>query len=213
MHHLNPANLLSLSRILLTPPILFLLLAPWREGYFVAGWLFVLAAMTDILDGYLARKWRSTSSFGVFLDLVADKVLVLAVLGLLVGLDLIPAWMAILIAAREAVVMGLRWGSAARGRVIPAAAWGKGKTVITSGGIAAVILGESLGRGAWAEAINVWGWLDAVAAISSPIMAAATLLTLVSGVLYARVALPVLLGESQLQPAARHGEHPRTPAG
>ncbi len=184
MQHFNPANILSLSRILLTPPIFLLLLAPWQEGYFVGGWLFMLAVTTDMLDGYLARRGKSTSSLGVFLDLVADKVLILAILGLLGHQGLVPVWMAVIIAAREVAVMALRWAAAARGKVIPAAAWGKGKTVITSVGIAAVIMGESLGRGDWAKSVNFGNWLYMVADISGPLMAAATALTLVSGALY-----------------------------
>ncbi|MDP2728476.1 MAG: CDP-alcohol phosphatidyltransferase family protein, partial [Dehalococcoidia bacterium] len=97
MRYYNLANLLSLSRILLTPPILLFLLAPWQEGYFVGGCLFLAAVVTDILDGYWARRRRSASSLGVFLDLIADKVLILAVLLVLVHLGLIPAWMAIVI--------------------------------------------------------------------------------------------------------------------
>lgn len=166
----------------------------------------MLAMVTDMADGYLARKGKGPSSLGVFLDLVADKVLVLAVLGLLVQLGPIPGWMAALIAGREAVVMGLRWRAATRGKVIPAAAWGKGKTVITSVGISAVILGESLERGAWAQAINLWGWLELTAVISHPLMAAATALTLVSGALYVRLALPIVLGSAP--PPIRKGDHP-----
>lgn len=206
-------NLLSLSRLVLTLPIILLILSPWPEGYFVGGWLFLLAVLTDTLDGYLARRQSSgASSLGIYLDLVADKVLVLALLGVLVNLGLVPLWMALTIAAREVVVMGLRWGAASKGRVIPAAGWGKGKTVITSIGIAAVILGESLGRGAWAQAANLGGWLDLVASISSPLMAAATLLTLVSGAFYVRLSLPIVLGTAPPQPPLSQGGPPNREA-
>lgn len=208
IQHINPPNLLSLSRIILTLPIVLLLLSPWEEGYFVGALLFTLAVITDILDGYLARKGKSTSSLGVFLDLVADKVLVLAVLWLLAYLSMVPDWMAVVISVREFVIMGFRWWAASKGRVIPAAAWGKGKTVITSIGIAAVIIGESSKRGAWATAINLAGWMDFVAVISIPLLAVATLLTLVSGTLYARAALPVVLGSAQPQPPTLPDDHP-----
>lgn len=182
--HLSLADILSLSRIMLTPPIFLLLLAPWAEAYFVGGWLFIVAVVTDVLDGYLARRGKSASSLGVFLDLIADKVLTLAILGLLGYQGLVPAWMVVAIAAREGVIMGVRWKAASRGKVIAAAAWGKGKTVLTSAGIAAVILGESVGRGAWARSVNFGGWLELVVAISGPLMAVATALTIVSGAIY-----------------------------
>ncbi len=205
----NLANLLSVSRIVLTLPIVLLLLSSWREGYFVGGWLFILAMATDMVDGYLARRGKGSSSLGVFLDLVADKVLVLAVLTLLAYLGNIPAWMASVIVAREIFVMGLRWRAASRGRVIPAAAWGKGKTFATSIGIAAVILGESLNRGGWAQAANWENWLKLVTDLGLPVMAAATLLTLVSGALYARTAFPIIFGTRRPQAPIRKSDHPR----
>lgn len=168
----------------------------------------MVAVVTDVLDGYLARRGKSTSSLGVFLDLAADKVLILAILGLLGHQGLVPIWMAVIIAAREMVVMALRWGAASKGKVIPAAAWGKGKTVITSIGMSAVIMGGSLGSGTWARSVNFGNWLGMVAEASIPLMAAATVLTLVSGALYVRVALPVALGPAQPQPPIRKGDHP-----
>ncbi|MDP2663043.1 MAG: CDP-diacylglycerol--glycerol-3-phosphate 3-phosphatidyltransferase [Dehalococcoidia bacterium] len=211
----NLANLLSVSRIILTLPIVLLLLpswpellSSWPERYFVAGWLFMLAMATDVVDGYLARRGKGSSSLGVFLDLVADKVLVLAVLALLAYLDAIPAWMASVIVAREIIVMALRWRAASRGKVIPAAAWGKGKTFVTAIGIAAVIMGESLNRGEWGQATNWGGWLG-LSIIGQPVMAAATLLTVVSGALYARTALPIVFGTTRPKTPVRKGDHPR----
>lgn len=208
MRYYNLANLLSVSRMLLAPPIILLLLASWPEGYFVGAWLFLLAMATDVVDGYLARRGKGSSSLGVFLDLIADKVLVLAMLVLLAYLGGIPAWMALTIVAREVIVMGLRWRAAARGKVIPAAAWGKGKTFVTSVGIAAVILGEGLQRGTWTQAMNWGGWIDVVERASGPVMAAATILTVVSGALYVRTALPVVFGQVRAQPPVRKGDHP-----
>ncbi|MDO8689185.1 MAG: hypothetical protein Q7R39_04130, partial [Dehalococcoidia bacterium] len=123
--------------------------------------------------------------------------------------DAIPAWMASVIVAREVIVMALRWRAASRGKVIPAAAWGKGKTFATSIGIAAVILGESLHRGEWAQTANWEGWLGLVAVVSQPVMAAATLLTVISGALYARTALPIIFGTRRPQTPVRTGDHPR----
>lgn len=204
----NIANLLSLSRIALTPPIILFLLSTWQEGYFVAGTLFLFAMGTDVADGYLARRGKGASSLGVFLDLIADKILVLAILVVLVQLSLIPNWMAMVIIAREAVVMALRWGAANKGKVIPAAAWGKGKTLVTSIGIAAVIMGKSTGSGYWGQAVNAWAWLDLVASASFAVMLAATLLTLISGILYLRVAIPIVLAGPR--PAGAIGDADQT---
>ena len=208
MRYYNLANLLSVSRIILTAPIMLLLQGSWPEGGFAGGWLFVLAMATDMADGYLARRGKGSSSLGVFLDLVADKVLVVAVLVLLAQLGAIPTWMALVIVVREVVVMALRWLAAARGRIIPAAAWGKGKTFTTSIGIAAVIVGGSLDSSAWAQAINWGGWLDLVAVASIPVMGAATLLTVVSGAMYVRTAWPVVMSGSRPKHAVGQGERP-----
>lgn len=123
-------NLLSLARLIATPVVVVLLLVapPHRIA---AAVLFALASITDYLDGYLARRWRVVSQFGVFADLMADKLLVAATLIAMVGINVVPAWIAIVIVGRELVVSGLRSWAAARGVVIPAGIWGKGKTLLT----------------------------------------------------------------------------------
>jgi CDP-diacylglycerol--glycerol-3-phosphate 3-phosphatidyltransferase len=93
--------------------------------------LFVLAAVTDYLDGYLARRWKVVSTLGVFIDLAADKILVSTVLIVLVGTGGVPSWMAALIVAREFIVSGIRSQSAASGKVVSASQLGKWKTAIT----------------------------------------------------------------------------------
>ena len=123
-------NLLSLARLIATPVVVALLLVapPHRIA---AAILFALASITDYLDGYLARRWQVVSQFGVFADLMADKLLVAATLIAMVGIGVVPAWIAIVIVGRELVVSGLRSWAAARGVVIPAGIWGKGKTLLT----------------------------------------------------------------------------------
>ena len=123
-------NLLSLARLIATPIVVALLLvAPSHRV--AAAVLFALASITDYLDGYLARRWQVVSQFGVFADLMADKLLVAATLIAMVGIGVVPAWIAIVIVGRELVVSGLRSWAAARGVVIPAGIWGKGKTLLT----------------------------------------------------------------------------------
>ena len=127
----NLPNLLSISRLIATAAVFILVLInePW--AFLVATLLFFLASITDLLDGYLARRLKVVSSFGVFLDLTADKVFVSAILIALVQINLVPAWIVVIIVTREFLVTGLRSMAAAMGKVIPAGVWGKQKTFIT----------------------------------------------------------------------------------
>ena len=142
---LNVPNLLSLSRMLTTVLVFVLILlnAPW--AFLTATALFILASVTDFFDGYLARRFKLVSPLGVFLDLTADKVFVTAVLIALVQISLVPAWMVIIIVAREFLVTGLRSMAAAKGRVIPAGIWGKQKTLTTMVAISLLLFAKGLG--------------------------------------------------------------------
>ena len=103
---------------------------------FVPGWIakasalagFLLAGLTDWLDGYLARRWQQTSPFGALLDPIADKVLVLGIFLVFVQLRLVPAWMVLVILLRELVITSVRLYAASRNVVIAAAREGKNKT-------------------------------------------------------------------------------------
>ncbi len=124
-------NGLSLFRLLSSPALALLLLINAEGLRFVTIPLFVLAAVTDYLDGYLARRWKVVSTLGVFIDLAADKVLVSTVLIVLVGTGAVPSWMAALIVAREFVISGIRSQAATTGKVISASLLGKWKTTVT----------------------------------------------------------------------------------
>src|SRR5438105_7220543 len=141
----NMPNLLSFSRIVAT--ILVFVLAilnqPW--SFLIATVVFFLASMTDLLDGYLARRYHLVSPLGVFLDLTADKVFVSAILIALVQIGLVPAWIVVIIVTREFLVTGLRSMAAAKGKVIPAGMWGKQKTLITMIAIALLLFAKGLG--------------------------------------------------------------------
>ena len=141
----NVPNLLSLSRMLTTVPIFVLILldAPW--AFLTATALFILASVTDFFDGYLSRRFKVVSPLGVFLDLTADKVFVSAILIALVQISLVPAWMVVIIVAREFLVTGLRSMAAAKGKVIPAGMWGKQKTLITMIAICLLLFAKGLG--------------------------------------------------------------------
>lgn len=141
----NVPNILSAARLLATIPlvILILLKTPW--ALLVGTAIFAAGSVTDTIDGRLARRYHLVSNLGVFLDLTADKVFVAAALIALVQVGFVPAWIAIVIVAREFVVAGLRSLAAAHGTVIPAGRWGKQKTLLTLTAIGGILLATGLG--------------------------------------------------------------------
>jgi CDP-diacylglycerol--glycerol-3-phosphate 3-phosphatidyltransferase len=143
MHNLP--NLLSASRMATTILVFLLILVNQPWAFLLSTVLFILASVTDYLDGYLARRLRVVSSLGIFLDLTADKVFVSAILIALVQLALVPAWAVIIIVAREFIVTGLRSMAAAKGKIIPAGVWGKQKTFITLVALGLLLLAKGLG--------------------------------------------------------------------
>lgn len=123
-------NQLTLSRILLAPVIIALLYFPGFWTCLGAGFLFTVAAFTDMIDGYLARKGNQITPLGKFLDPLADKILISSVLIMLVQNGWIDAWMAIVIICRDIMVTGLRAVAADEGVIIDADKYGKAKTVV-----------------------------------------------------------------------------------
>src|SRR5512139_224818 len=101
-------NFLTLGRLVLVPPIVVLLFFPGPVPSAVAAGIFLLASLTDFFDGFIARRFRLESSFGRFLDPIADKVLVTTALIMLIALDRVPAWIVMLIISREIAVSALR---------------------------------------------------------------------------------------------------------
>jgi CDP-diacylglycerol--glycerol-3-phosphate 3-phosphatidyltransferase len=136
----NLPNILSFGRLLATIPLVVLILINQPAAYLAATILFVAGSVTDTLDGRLARRYHLVSRLGVFLDLTADKVFVAAALIALVQVGVVPAWIAIVIVAREFLVSGLRSLAAAQGVVIPAGRWGKQKTMLTLLAIGGILL-------------------------------------------------------------------------
>jgi CDP-diacylglycerol--glycerol-3-phosphate 3-phosphatidyltransferase len=122
-------NLLTVFRILLVPVLAAALLSGLSSGDLLAGIVFVVASVTDALDGWIARRNKSVSTFGKLMDPLADKLLVTAALVSLVSLDRLDAWVAMVIIAREFAVTGLRQLAMEHGEIIPASGWGKLKTV------------------------------------------------------------------------------------
>ena len=139
MFPLNLPNLLTLLRILLVPVLVVALTEEIPNGSAIAAAVFVVAALTDGLDGYIARSRQSITTFGKVMDPVADKLLIAAALLALVSLDRLAAWVAMLIIAREFAVSGLRIAAGQQGVVIPASLLGKLKTIVQSAAVLALI--------------------------------------------------------------------------
>src|SRR5215468_6647730 len=147
---MNLPNLLTLLRIFFVPLLVAALLADddglRRQAFFpVSGELFALAifltaAATDLLDGYLARRWGQVTTVGTLLDPIADKLLISAALISLVQIRLIPGWMVVLIVGREFAVSGLRSIAAAEGYTIKASDLGKSKMVTQVIGVSMIML-------------------------------------------------------------------------
>ena len=127
---MNLPNKLTLFRVILIPFFVFFLLAPYFEGYgnYIAVAIFIVASITDFLDGKIARKYNLVTNFGKFMDPLADKLLVCSALICLIQLELIPAWVVIIIIAREFIISGFRLIASDNGVVIAASYWGKFKT-------------------------------------------------------------------------------------
>jgi CDP-diacylglycerol--glycerol-3-phosphate 3-phosphatidyltransferase len=140
-------NLITLARVALIPAVLFLA----ADGGVVTAWIacgvFVLAAATDFVDGYLARRLGLVTVVGKFLDPLADKLIVLSTLIILVGTDRAPAWLTVLLMSRELAITGLRAVASQEGFVIAAGTGGKIKTVLQLVGISFLLVHYPLDLG------------------------------------------------------------------
>lgn len=146
---MNLPNFLTILRIFFVPLLVAVMVADKRSlswGAFtvsnatLALAIFLAAAATDLLDGYLARRWRQVTTVGTLLDPIADKLLISAALVSLVEMHRVPAWMAILIVGREFAISGLRSIAAAEGYTIKASDLGKTKMIMQVLAISVVIL-------------------------------------------------------------------------
>lgn len=127
---MNVPNCLTILRILMVPVfVVFMLVDIFGAGdKYMAALLFIIASLTDTLDGYLARKNNQVTVFGKFMDPLADKLLVCSAMICLVELRTLPSWVVIIIVSREFIISGFRLVAAERGIVIAASYWGKFKT-------------------------------------------------------------------------------------
>ena len=139
---MNIPNKLTLSRLIVTPIFVLLLSVNFTGNYFIALILFLLAMLTDYIDGSLARSWGEVTVLGQLLDPLADKILISSAFIMFVGLDeiLLPAWLVIIIVSREFAITGLRLLAAGKGKIIPAGRWGKHKTISQVIAVSAVLI-------------------------------------------------------------------------
>jgi len=128
---MNTANKLTMVRVILIPVFLLLLYLDFKYSRYIALGVFIIAALTDMADGLVARKRNQITDFGKFMDPLADKVLTFAAMLWFVENDMMPAWLVLIVIIREFMVTGIRLVAAAKGRIIAATMSGKIKTVVT----------------------------------------------------------------------------------
>ncbi|MDH3556307.1 MAG: CDP-diacylglycerol--glycerol-3-phosphate 3-phosphatidyltransferase [Deltaproteobacteria bacterium] len=136
----NLPNTLSFFRIGCIPLLVVLLFFPHKTTSFLAALVFGLASISDLLDGFVARRHQMVTTFGQFLDPLADKLLVSAALIMLIPLGRVPAWMVLVIIGRELAIMGLRSVAGSEGKVITADHLGKQKMVLQTVAILGLLL-------------------------------------------------------------------------
>ena len=136
----NLPNILTLVRLFCIPFVYVCLNFPGKLGSFIATLCVSFAFMTDMLDGFFARKYGAVTALGKFLDPLADKILVSVIMIVLIPLDRIPVWIVIIVVAREMAVTGLRAIAVNEGIVIQASALGKFKTIFQSAALIGLCL-------------------------------------------------------------------------
>ena len=154
---MNLPNKLTTLRVIMIPFFVFFLLWQNGENYtfrMIALALFIIASLTDLLDGKIARKYNLVTNFGKFMDPLADKLLVCSALICLIELNALPAWMVIIIISREFIISGFRLIASDNGVVIAASYWGKFKTTFQV--VSVVLLILDIPALAFVTTICVW---------------------------------------------------------
>lgn len=205
IRNMNLANRITLARVVLIPVFLVVLLGEvpawlsmpewWHIAQpWIAALIFITLAASDAVDGYVARSRNQVTTFGKFIDPLADKLLVTAALVALVDLDRLPSWVALVIISRELVVSGLRMVAVAEGRVIAASKLGKVKTVMQIIAIAGYLLKESTLLANVLESVLGPGAMTYYNGLAWAIMAAAVTATIASMIDYFYHARDILTG-------------------
>lgn len=162
-HHLTLPNVLTAFRILLVPVLVVVILTRPEQGEGLSVSIFLLAAATDWLDGWIARRNSQVTTLGALLDPLADKLLIAGALISLVEVGRAPAWMVVIIIGREFAVTGLRGIAAEQGIAIAAREWGKVKMVVQVVCIVALLLSQET------EAESTTGWIGQLDIIAKPL--------------------------------------------
>lgn len=154
---MNLPNKLTLFRVILIPFFVFFLLAPYFPGYgnYIAIAIFIVASLTDMLDGKIARKYNLVTNFGKFMDPLADKLLVCSALICLIELQMLPSWIVIIIIAREFIISGFRLIASDNGVVIAASYWGKFKTTFQMLMVIVLMLDITLNQYVWIHILGI----------------------------------------------------------
>ena len=137
---LNLPNSITMLRVGIIPVLFFLLSDPGRMWSLIIAILFIMAALTDLLDGYVARKYHIVTNIGKFLDPIADKIIVNAAMILMIPIGRIPAWIVSLIIIRDFIVDGIRTIATSEGMIIDASKLGKRKTLCQIFAISALMI-------------------------------------------------------------------------
>ncbi|WP_101772986.1 CDP-diacylglycerol--glycerol-3-phosphate 3-phosphatidyltransferase [Peptostreptococcus faecalis] len=164
---MNLPNKLTVFRICMVPLLVIAMNLPIGGKYLISLIIFILASVTDALDGYLARKYDLITDFGKFMDPLADKILVIAALVCMVQANIVADWVVIIIVARELGVSIMRAIAAADGNVISAGNSGKIKTIVQMFAIIFLMLGSHIGGGIVLTAGNVLIYIAVVLTIYS----------------------------------------------
>lgn len=182
---LNVPNQLTILRMIMTPIYLFLIL--WENlphRFFIAAIVFSLAAITDAIDGKLARKNNQITNFGKLLDPIADKILTTSALLAFMAMGLCNVWIVMIVLTREFAIASIRMISASNGVVVPANMWGKVKTTAQmTFTIIIMLLGEVYQYAEIRPGVNIPYWLT-LANISNALLWVTAVLTVISGVIY-----------------------------
>ncbi len=194
-------NLLGYFRIVTTPLLLFFILSRTAWGYAAAAVLLFVMAISDMLDGKLARKYGVVSPLGVFLDTTSDKIFVAAALIPLSEIGMLSSWITWVIISRDALISGLRSYAAAEGVVIAAGQWGKQKLTITVTGLIWLLLHLAL-TDLVAQGVAVPWFMTALTGLWPIPMGLAVIWTVGSGAEYIWKALPLLRNDRPEPPVA-----------
>lgn len=176
---MNLPNKLTVARMIMTPIFLIALLLEFLpHRYLIACGIFIIASLTDMLDGKLARKNNQVTTFGKFLDPIADKILVIAAILYFLQTGISDVWVPMLILTREFIVTSVRLLASGSGKVIAASFWGKAKTVSQMAAIIIILLLQDAGAYALLPAAFP------LAAVCEILLWVSTVLTVISGMQY-----------------------------